>query len=1092
MALSLSLNWSPPASTTLFDEETSAAAAAKGRASSDTARPASRSDQPPRSTENKSQARGGPKTFAQAPLRTASPVGSPLQENAAPPQPSGPNGALRFPQASSDQRPQGPALHSQAPSWPMFGNQFQQQPFGQSTPGYFAQMPPQQNQFAWAQYQQMLQAQAQQFYHQQAASSEISATSDHRRRTSSVPQRPPHITYNDTFRQQQQQQQQQQPHPSPQAYPGVAFAGGPQQMQMRAYSGNSVTSPAHGGGAGGIPSGQHVPSHSTSSSISSSGGFHPYRRTPQQRGNSDAGAPPNSIQFGQLPPSGAGSMTFGSTGSAGGGPPRGRTTSTNSVGSARDAGLPSSPIHAPERKRGLSTSASPHAGATAPSGNARPAVALQSNSAQAGLAHLRGAPPRSNSQSSLASDRSGRHAASGSDISAKSTGAAQHGRNESTSSTISAGGSGGRGLAANTAAAAAAKRPSPLSRQSAQPTGDDDDDGRAPKKTGLSGKLRKALSFSNMAEMQQAAESQRTGPGRAPFGPVAGGHPNSSGDTNGSTGSTRSTSPPRTPDNGANPASSAASISSRRSARPPLSSANDGKRSIFNRKFNSSTDNISISSTVSSASVMLRKVGNLGKLARRHSLMGLTNMFNKDKEREGREGFHNDSFGTLPPAAAADDSAIGSATGAKAKKGKSKKASPATASITHATVELESSRGSENGMTPAASYVRQHQLQMQQQAELEARVARERAEAEARANRTAEASAASNTRQKMIEEEKQKMKSKRGWRKKFGGSSGSISSNAPTGLETTYADAETNDDHEAAHYGGSGAAGYAPPEAPAPGVSALPPQLSMPYDEGGFDASFDDDELQPPHMPAAGGGEDSADEFETDSLRHWGEGIERSRASAANFKNPKGILKKTTSFDQLPGFERPFAGRVRANSYDAPQPASNGLALTSSTPSMTQISTDGGERLDGVARIDSPHSSRPGSRSGDDPSASARNTPRSASPHGGPPPAAVLGHHSNSSMPTLSLMMDGGEAAQALTPRSVTGPPQAKKKLVFADEHIYHSTWPAHVYDRRGELATCNRLTPVLAQRIKEELNSYKMEEMAVAASSRIYTHFFV
>lgn len=52
--------------------------------------------------------------------------------------------------------------------------------------------------------------------------------------------------------------------------------------------------------------------------------------------------------------------------------------------------------------------------------------------------------------------------------------------------------------------------------------------------------------------------------------------------------------------------------------------------------------------------------------------------------------------------------------------------------------------------------------------------------------------------------------------------------------------------------------------------------------------------------------------------------------------------------------------------------------------------------------------------------------------------------------------------------RSVTGPPQQKKRILFASAHIYHSTWPAHVYDRRGELATCNRLTPLLAQRIKE------------------------
>ncbi|EHL02590.1 putative protein BNI4 [Glarea lozoyensis 74030] len=45
-------------------------------------------------------------------------------------------------------------------------------------------------------------------------------------------------------------------------------------------------------------------------------------------------------------------------------------------------------------------------------------------------------------------------------------------------------------------------------------------------------------------------------------------------------------------------------------------------------------------------------------------------------------------------------------------------------------------------------------------------------------------------------------------------------------------------------------------------------------------------------------------------------------------------------------------------------------------------------------------------------------------------------------------------------------------------------------YDRRGEIATCNRLTPMLAQQIKEELNTFKME-MEVHESSKVYTHFF-
>ena len=55
-----------------------------------------------------------------------------------------------------------------------------------------------------------------------------------------------------------------------------------------------------------------------------------------------------------------------------------------------------------------------------------------------------------------------------------------------------------------------------------------------------------------------------------------------------------------------------------------------------------------------------------------------------------------------------------------------------------------------------------------------------------------------------------------------------------------------------------------------------------------------------------------------------------------------------------------------------------------------------------------------------------------------------------------------------------------------------YDTFPGQVYDRRSEPATWSRLTPALAQRIKEELNSFKMEEMEVHAASRIqYVSFY-
>lgn len=76
--------------------------------------------------------------------------------------------------------------------------------------------------------------------------------------------------------------------------------------------------------------------------------------------------------------------------------------------------------------------------------------------------------------------------------------------------------------------------------------------------------------------------------------------------------------------------------------------------------------------------------------------------------------------------------------------------------------------------------------------------------------------------------------------------------------------------------------------------------------------------------------------------------------------------------------------------------------------------------------------------------------------------------------------------------RSAPGTPQGsmKRNATFSPRIIFHDTWPSQEYDRRGDIATCNRLTPMLAQQIKEELNSFKME-MEVHENSKIYTHFF-
>jgi hypothetical protein len=83
------------------------------------------------------------------------------------------------------------------------------------------------------------------------------------------------------------------------------------------------------------------------------------------------------------------------------------------------------------------------------------------------------------------------------------------------------------------------------------------------------------------------------------------------------------------------------------------------------------------------------------------------------------------------------------------------------------------------------------------------------------------------------------------------------------------------------------------------------------------------------------------------------------------------------------------------------------------------------------------------------------------------------------------------------------------RNISFSPRIQFHEAYAAQEYDRRGEIATCNRLTPLLAQQIKEELNSFKMvrqrgaipccemianlqlQEMEVHEQSKPHTHFF-
>lgn len=66
-------------------------------------------------------------------------------------------------------------------------------------------------------------------------------------------------------------------------------------------------------------------------------------------------------------------------------------------------------------------------------------------------------------------------------------------------------------------------------------------------------------------------------------------------------------------------------------------------------------------------------------------------------------------------------------------------------------------------------------------------------------------------------------------------------------------------------------------------------------------------------------------------------------------------------------------------------------------------------------------------------------------------------------------------AAIRVTKSMPNTPNGSLRNISFSPRIQFHDAWSSTEYDRRGEIATCNRLTPMLAQQIKEELNNFKM-----------------
>ncbi|CAE6506789.1 unnamed protein product [Rhizoctonia solani] len=381
-------------------------------------------------------------------------------------------------------------------------------------------------------------------------------------------------------------------------------------------------------------------------------------------------------------------------------------------------------------------------------------------------------------------------------------------------------------------------------------------------------------------------------------------------------------------------------------------------RSLFNRRLNASTDNISLQSTVSSASVMIRKLGSMGNLARRNSLAGLTGLF-KDK---------------------------------KDKKDKTQKADVAEASVTHATVEVDRVPGPSavgvgvmddmTGLSPAAKLARQHTLKSNAQAAERAKQEAQAAAAAAQANR--------------VEEE------------------------------------DEEDDQ---------------------------------FDQNQMMGGFDDEDITVRL-------EQTRITEEQDEV--WAVGIRR---SVERTRQPiKGILRNAVNFDQEKYLDKENAPSLR-------QRANSETNQSSQPGPLARIPSPDPDHIDGLHRSNSPHEMVKSTFSADfgeftTPSLSMTDKVSTDKTFAYTHPAL------NSSAPVLSSIGNNPVAQ-----RSATAP--GRRRLTFATNLSVYDTFAPSTYDRRSEPATCNRLTPALAQRIKEELNSYKMEEMEVHANSRIHTHFF-
>ncbi|RPD70818.1 hypothetical protein L226DRAFT_574477 [Lentinus tigrinus ALCF2SS1-7] len=465
-------------------------------------------------------------------------------------------------------------------------------------------------------------------------------------------------------------------------------------------------------------------------------------------------------------------------------------------------------------------------------------------------------------------------------------------------------------------------------------------------------------------------------------------------------------------------------------------------RSLFNNKFNRSTDNISLSSTMSSASMVIRKLGSIGKLARRNSLAGITSLFKDKKDKDDEEG----------------------GTGKKGKKKKGEKGVAADPSVSHVTAELDRSDWNSNpemaGLSPAARLARQHTLKTNAEA-----AAKAKAEAEARAAAQAQGAALPTTWEKNTTNRQGDSPAKVG-------SSSRVNENGMR-VVVEHDDSDSDEGHSDAGHDNH----------------------AHNYSIEGWEDDEDWGEAHEEEDVTIRQALDGTN-LEDEEMEPWAINVRRSIERTR--KPAKGILKKPvdgSDYSQdsyLP--PNPAFTRARSNSYDS-APPSNELPPLGHLPPSDPAQIDGLHKSHGPTPTNghSPQSSGtflpPLSFDANGLTLESPKQDSAPAERASTPVATEKGslfNHPNSSAPALSMFSNN---PPTLSHRSATAP---AKRLAFAANLSVYDTFPAAVYDRRSEPATWSRLTPALAQRIKEELNSYKMEEMEVHAASRVHTQFFV